>query len=231
MKKHISILFIFCLLCGQGFSENIRFYDSGQLSCNLITKICQDSRGFIWVGTEYGLNKFDGVRFTQYLSHENDTTSLLSNIIRSLYVDRSHRLWVGCSSGLQYYVPEKDAFHTIPFDGNLSRSITQIYQLRTGEIWVLVSGRGIFEVDVENEKIRPLNGLTKKCGTHYINNIYEDRFNRIWVSTGKKGLTCIDSSRQRVKSYTVPELPGMSVSTIVEDKEGSLFVAVSGKVV
>ena len=231
MKKHISILFIFCLLCGQGFSENIRFYDSGQLSCNLITKICQDSRGFIWVGTEYGLNKFDGVRFTQYLNHENDTTSLLSNIIRSLYVDRNHRLWVGCSSGLQYYVPEKDAFHTIPFDGNLSRSITQIYQLRTGEIWVLVSGRGIFEVDVENEKIRPLNGLTKKCGTHYINNIYEDRFNRIWVSTGKKGLTCIDSSRQRVKSYTVPELPGMSVSTIVEDKEGSLFVAVSGKVV
>lgn len=230
MKKHLGILFILCLFWGQSSSENIRFYDSGQLSCNLITKICQDNRGFIWVGTEYGLNKFDGVRFTQYLSRENDSTSLLNNIIRSLYVDRSHRLWIGCSNGLQYYVPEKDAFRTIPFDGNLSPSITQIYQLRTGEIWVLASGRGIFEVDMENERIRPLNELTKKCGTHYINNLYEDRFNRIWVSTGKKGLTCIDSSRKQVKSYTTPELPGVSASTVIEDKDGALFVAVAGKV-
>lgn len=117
MKKHLGILFILCLFWGQSSSENIRFYDSGQLSCNLITKICQDNRGFIWVGTEYGLNKFDGVRFTQYLSRENDSTSLLNNIIRSLYVDRSHRLWIGCSNGLQYYVPERMRSAPFPLTG------------------------------------------------------------------------------------------------------------------
>lgn len=207
MKKHLGLLFVLCLICGQILSENTRFYDSGQLSCNLITKICQDDRGFIWVGTEYGLNKFDGVQFTQYLNHENDTTSLLNNIIRSLMVDKDHRLWVGCSSGLQYYVPEKDAFRTIPFEGNLSPSVIQIYQLHTGEIWLLASGRGIFEVDVQNEKVRLLNELTKKCGTYFINRLYEDRFNRIWISTDKEGLVCLSSTREQMKFYTTPELP------------------------
>lgn len=230
MKKHLELLFVLCLICGQSFSENTRFYDSGQLSCNLITKICQDNRGFIWVGTEYGLNKFDGVQFTQYLNHENDTTSLLNNIIRSLMVDKDHRLWVGCSNGLQYYVPEKDSFHTLPFEGNLSPSVTQIYQLHTGEIWLLTSGRGIFEVDVQNEKIRPLNELSKQTGTYFINHLYEDRFNRIWISTDKEGLVCLNPTREQMKFYTIPELPGKSTSTIIEDKEGTLYVVVAGTV-
>lgn len=230
MKKHLGLLFIFCLFCEQILAENIRFYDSGHLSCNLITKICQDHRGFIWVGTEYGLNKFDGVQFTQYLSNENDSTSLLSNIVRSLLVDDNQRLWVGCSNGMQYYIPEQDAFRTVSFEGNLTPSVTQICQLHTGEIWLLASGRGIFEVDVKNGRASSLDELTKKCGTYYINYLYEDRFNRIWVSTDKQGLVCIDPSREHVKVYAVPELPSMSVSTVIEDKEGTLYVAVAGTV-
>ncbi|WP_288359608.1 hybrid sensor histidine kinase/response regulator transcription factor [uncultured Bacteroides sp.] len=230
MKKHPGLLFVLCLICGQVLSENTRFYDSGQLSCNLITNICQDNRGFIWVGTEYGLNKFDGVQFTQYLNQENDTTSLLNNIIRSLMVDKDHRLWVGCSNGLQYYIPEKDAFRTVPFEGNLSPSVTQIYQLRTGEIWLLASSRGIFAVDVENGKVRPLNELTKKCGTYSINRLYEDRFNRIWISTDKEGLVCLSPDRKQAKVYTVPELPAKSVSVVTEDKEGNLYIVVAGTV-
>ena len=81
MRK-LFFLFIFLLFfCRYGYSENSRFYDSGQLTCNLMTTICQDARGFVWIGTEYGLNKFDGVQFTQYLNKENDATSLLGNIV------------------------------------------------------------------------------------------------------------------------------------------------------
>ena len=47
-------------------AENMRFYDDEQLSSNLITSLCQDQQGYIWIGTEYGLNKFDGVFFRQY---------------------------------------------------------------------------------------------------------------------------------------------------------------------
>lgn len=197
MRK-LFFLFIFLLFfCRYGYSENSRFYDSGQLTCNLMTTICQDARGFVWIGTEYGLNKFDGVQFTQYLNKENDATSLLGNIVRELFVDRDQRLWVGCSNGLQYYLPEKDVFCTVPFEENLTPSVAEIVQLQNGEIWLVATGRGLFKVDRENNKVVALGEINKICGTQSINHIYEDRFNRIWISTDRQGLVCLDASGRK----------------------------------
>ena len=167
--RRLFFLFIFLLFfCRYGYSENSRFYDSGQLTCNLMTTICQDARGFVWIGTEYGLNKFDGVQFTQYLNKENDATSLLGNIVRELFVDRDQRLWVGCSNGLQYYLPEKDVFCTVPFEENLTPSVAEIVQLQNGEIWLVATGRGLFKVDRENNKVVALGEINKICGTQSI---------------------------------------------------------------
>ena len=177
MRK-LFFLFIFLLFfCRYGYSENSRFYDSGQLTCNLMTTICQDARGFVWIGTEYGLNKFDGVQFTQYLNKENDATSLLGNIVRELFVDRDQRLWVGCSNGLQYYLPEKDVFCTVPFEENLTPSVAEIVQLQNGEIWLVATGRGLFKVDRENNKVVALGEINKICGTQSINHIRLTRRN------------------------------------------------------
>lgn len=162
-----------------------------------MTTICQDARGFVWIGTEYGLNKFDGVQFTQYLNKENDATSLLGNIVRELFVDRDQRLWVGCSNGLQYYLPEKDVFCTVPFEENLTPSVAEIVQLQNGEIWLVATGRGLFKVDRENNKVVALGEINKICGTQSINHIYEDRFNRIWISTDRQGLVCLDASGRK----------------------------------
>ena len=208
MRK-LFFLFIFLLFfCRYGYSENSRFYDSGQLTCNLMTTICQDARGFVWIGTEYGLNKFDGVQFTQYLNKENDATSLLGNIVRELFVDRDQRLWVGCSNGLQYYLPEKDVFCTVPFEENLTPSVAEIVQLQNGEIWLVATGRGLFKVDRENNKVVALGEINKICGTQSINHIYEDRFNRIWISTDRQGLVCLDASGRKKAVYKTPDLPG-----------------------
>lgn len=146
MKKLFLFFILLSFTIGQGYSENSRFYDSGQLSCNLISTICQDARGFIWIGTEYGLNKFDGVQFTQYLNRENDENSLLGNTVNKLYVDRDHCLWVGCNKGVQYYLQEKDEFCTVPFEDNLIPNVTDITQLQNGEIWIATSGRGILKL-------------------------------------------------------------------------------------
>lgn len=230
MRK-LFFLFIFLLFfCRYGYSENSRFYDSGQLTCNLMTTICQDARGFVWIGTEYGLNKFDGVQFTQYLNKENDATSLLGNIVRELFVDRDQRLWVGCSNGLQYYLPEKDVFCTVPFEENLTPSVAEIVQLQNGEIWLVATGRGLFKVDRENNKVVALGEINKICGTQSINHIYEDRFNRIWISTDRQGLVCLDASGRKKAVYKTPDLPGNLAGIVLEDKEGALFVTVAGTV-
>lgn len=230
MKKLFLFFTLLLFTFGRIYSENSRFYDSGQLSCNLISAICQDARGFIWIGTEYGLNKFDGVQFTQYLNRENDANTLLGNIVRKLYLDRNHCLWIGCSNGVQYYLPEKDAFCTIPFEDNMTPNVTDITQLQNGEIWIATSGRGIFKIDRDKNKVVALDDINNICGTHLVNHIYEDRFNRIWISTDRQGIICLDSSGKKIAAYGASDLSETSANMILEDKEGTLFVTSGGAV-
>jgi AraC-like DNA-binding protein len=92
-----------------------RLFTPDRMSSSLITCICQDRYGYIWMGTEYGLNKFDGYRFTPYLHQRDDTTSITDNEIASLFVDKDGELWVGCAKGLVRYDYERDAFLAKPF--------------------------------------------------------------------------------------------------------------------
>ena len=61
-----------------------RFYDAEVLSSNLITSLAQDRQGYVWVGTEYGLNRFDGVRFAQYYADDPVEHPLQDNNVRNL---------------------------------------------------------------------------------------------------------------------------------------------------
>ena len=91
------------LLCLTSSAQTVHFYTSDKLSSNQITRICQDKVGYIWVGTEYGLNKYDGYRFTNYLHETDDTTSVCSNVISFLFADSKGTVWVGTQKGLDRY--------------------------------------------------------------------------------------------------------------------------------
>ena len=93
-----------------GLSQTQHFYTADQLSSNQITEITQDAAGFIWVGTEYGLNKYDGYRFNNYLHDKNNPASINSNNVVSLFVDSRGTLWAGCGAGLCYYNRANDDF-------------------------------------------------------------------------------------------------------------------------
>ncbi len=74
----------------------------------------QDSRGFIWVATEYGLNRFDGLNFSNYRHVPNDSVSLTSDYVRTLFEDSRQNLLIGCINGLMVYNRETDTFREIP---------------------------------------------------------------------------------------------------------------------
>ena len=81
-KRLITLLLTIVSL--QVFPQTGTFLPSERFSSGFINDICQDSYGFIWIATENGLNKFDGYRFTTYLHHPDDSTSVNSNIVVSL---------------------------------------------------------------------------------------------------------------------------------------------------
>jgi len=81
------------------------------LSATTVLSIIQDSRGFLWIGTYDGLNRYDGYSFTTFKNNPDDSTSLSGNGIRSLYEDNSGAIWVGTlSKGLNKYDSEKETF-------------------------------------------------------------------------------------------------------------------------
>ena len=108
------------------------FYFSERFTSGLVNKVCQDHYGYIWVGTEYGLNRFDGYRFTPYLHRQNDSTSLGNNDISSMFCDKEGRLWVGTAKGLDRYDYTTGHFVHYPFQGNASPRVTYITQLGSG---------------------------------------------------------------------------------------------------
>src|SRR5512140_2923780 len=84
------------------------------LSRTWVHSLLKDSRGFLWVGTEGGLDRFDGQRIVEYKPKRGDPTSLAAGRVNVLLEDRAGQLWVGTQAGLQRYDRERDRFELVP---------------------------------------------------------------------------------------------------------------------
>jgi ligand-binding sensor domain-containing protein/DNA-binding response OmpR family regulator/two-component sensor histidine kinase len=232
--KKFSALIFLLFLTTSTFAQNARLYGSKdygpiELSSNLINKICQDSYGFIWIATDYGLNKFDGLRFSQYFLDEDNPKSLLSNNVVTLTLDQSKRLWIGYNNGLQYFSPEENAFITISFPDGIKPHVAKIIQLKNGEIWVTTSGEGVFLINPETLKAEYLHHITQLTGK-FLSHIYEDNEKRLWINVDRKGIVLIDSKRKTAKTFSQPIIPHNTVTGIVENKEGQLYISFSNAI-
>ncbi len=70
------------------------------LSQTMVTKIAQDNQGFMWFGTQYGLDRYDGYNFKVFLHDPKETNSLSGVLISELFKDRDGALWIGCGQSL-----------------------------------------------------------------------------------------------------------------------------------
>ena len=133
------------------------------LSQRTILCILQDRHGFMWFGTQDGLNKYDGQHFTIYRRDEADERSLLDNYILSLFEDRAGHLWVGTNKGgLSRYEPETETFTHFLHDPNNPRSlslntITAILEDANGRLWVGTDGDGLNRFDPRTNQATRFN--------------------------------------------------------------------------
>jgi len=108
------------------------------LSQSFVHALAQDESGFVWAGTQDGLNRFDGYSFKQYRKRNGDTTSLSSNYIWSLHMGIDHLLWVGTTNGVNAYDPKRDQFrrYQIPSSDPKHQVIRTLYTLSPEAILV-----------------------------------------------------------------------------------------------
>jgi signal transduction histidine kinase/ligand-binding sensor domain-containing protein len=139
-----------------------------------INAIAQDKFGFLWFGTNNGLNRFNGYTFETYKLKESDNQSLISNHITALLADDDGSLWIGTNIGVCRYIPEKDNFRRYQIDyvndttlhGNY---VNKIFKHKDGSIWIAYDGSG---VDIVRKDTASVLHYTKYRNDNYI--LYDD---------------------------------------------------------
>lgn len=235
MKAQILFLFsIYYFLIGSTpvmKAQTGKFYSTDkELSNSLINAVYQDRKGFIWIATENGLNKFDGTRFSIYRHNATDSTSLKNNYVRTLFEDSRGNFWIGCINGLQRYDRATDNFHELFIsrkDGRKNPHITSIIERRNGDLWIATSGQGAISLKKNSNpaSFHIETELTDQIGSNYLNVIFEDSRQNLWIATEEKGLYRYSPESKELKSYKAPyHIAGDDVSAICEDAHGQIFV-------
>jgi PAS domain S-box-containing protein len=211
------------------------------LSQGSILAILQDRKGFLWFGTEVGLNKYDGYKFTIYKPSSDDPNSLSDNTVWSIFEDSRGVLWVGTLGGLNRYDRDKDNFTRYQNNPSDPQSLSNnavyaIYEDRARrQLWVGTEGGGLNALDRKTGKFMRFvheSRKPQKPGHDAIYAIYEDKSELLWLAT-YGGLHALDPKTGRLTRYVHDPRDPLSLShdhlrTIYEDRAGTLWVGTEG---
>ncbi len=240
--KNISVLNLFLLISSLLFSQNLDLqieYITKEhgLSHNGAYLIKQDYQGFLWIGTENGLNRYDGHSFKLYLYDPHDENSITDNDIWMMHIDKAGTLWVGTSQGLNRYDRIKDHFIRYKHSANDTTSLSnnQIWDLssdRHNTLYIATSnGFNIFNsqdetfthIKFDSDSLNTLNTKRARC-------IIKDSFDYLWLGTDGNGLICYNKENQEIRHYRHEMKNANSISSdqlnlLYEDKSGTLWLS------
>ena len=243
----LPLLVLLSLVCGVAFAEiptELRVSSLNQdhgLSDDTVEAILQDRRGFLWFGTENGLNRWDGREFRHYQHAPDDPDSLAHDFVMALVEDPSGDLWIGTLGGLSRLDAETERFTNYRHDPENLQSISNdsVYTLiqdRNGSLWLGTywglnhfhpeAGRFIRYTPDEYDPRRRLS-------VPHVRAVLEDRDGVLWVGTEGGGLFRRDSQTELLVQYSAePENPrGLNHNTVwglSQDRADRIWIATHG---
>ena len=184
---------------------------------NSIDCITQTGDGYIWMGTQEGLVRFDGVRFTVF--DKNNTAEIDNNYITSLFVDRRNRLWIGTYDGglIVYANRQFHAVDTIALFENAH--IRAIHEDRNGRLWVAVRSRGVVCID---NGVQHVYDTTRGLTSNEAWTFCEDDLGRMWIGT-EEGISIVENGRMQsltTKNGLVSDI----VNALCRGKDGTMWI-------
>lgn len=235
IRHYLTALFAIALSL-MVWADSGELFTSGKLSSSLINCIVQDKYGYIWVGTEYGLSKFDGYRFTNYLHNEEDTTSITDNIISDLLVDKKGNLWIGCAKGLMRYNYETNNFSRLQFPDGRKPRIYSMVESHCGDILLGTAGYGLYSVKnngiekTANNRftIRWERAYAERDSDVFFTHIYEDKHHYLWQSSHLLTFTRFIEKQGKVQRKDFKSPYGAPVAFIQHRPQAMLIVCMYG---
>jgi len=215
------------------------------LSQNVVYCILQDKKGFMWFGTQNGLNRFDGYQYKIYkYNPKKEGLTLTVNTVTVIYEDRTGKLWIGTDGGgLSYFEREGESFIRCPYESDVDTNpgpdinlITAICEDRRGIIWVGTLGGGILCFNPQNRKWSRFvhkSGISGTLSENKIRCFWEDRRGLMWIGTEGGGVNIFDPKTEEFFHYShdaknQDSLINNIVYSIYEDSQGNLWMGTQG---
>jgi len=184
--------------------QDVRYYFksykvSDGLSGNTTHDIIQDKKGFIWIASRNGLNRFDGNSFKIFRNKQGDSTSLGNDAISSLYEDEDEKLWIGTHKGVYIYNPLTERFTAF----KLIRP-SEIRMLRgdhDGGVWI-ISDYQLYRFDRNTGKIQSFGWAG------YTISIHVSQAGKVWIASGNGSIRCYNAKTGKFSEYNISKLTG-----------------------
>ncbi len=246
--KYSVLLLIFIMLSSTTIAQKKpvkfnRLTSSDGLSQNRVSAIVQDHDGFIWIGTEDGLNKYDGYNFEIFKRNPGDSLSLNDNQALAMLVAKDGTLWIGGSlTGLSKYNSATKTFtrynndHSDP--NSLAEDIIISFSEDTkGNLWVVTQNKGFDYMIVNEGKFIHMANMLQpdyKIPEDLIYFIHQDKQNNLWVGAdGKVHYFEISYSETGVPKLLPIKIENQILSTaatsIEEDNDGNIWIGTPGE--
>jgi len=232
-NHHLFYVFLFLVFSTHTFAQfQFRKYQVNDgLSENTINCIMQDSRGFLWLGTKDGLNKFDGVNFTVYRHVEGDKKSIGNHYIQSIIEGANNILYVGTNDGLFIMDVAAESFEKLETRLNIAdKIITSVSSLlfdQNGLLWIAAQKEGVYLFDPQEPQLTPIRCMEHELSKTTVWTVFEDKSGGIWVGT-RSGLFQYNPNKkllEAVRGVTdFNDNPHMEILSIYEDKGGNLWL-------
>jgi signal transduction histidine kinase/ligand-binding sensor domain-containing protein/DNA-binding response OmpR family regulator len=203
--------------------------------------VAQDQAGFIWVGTNHGLNRYDGYALKQYWLPIN-SSGTSGNRTKVLHTDPSGRLWVGTErSGLSFYDPAIDRLAPLAEPVGASRFAAALRSLSTqtvtslatdpqGHLWVGTTQAGLFVLTLNKEGqltgLRPVPLTGAPASGYYVSKLVADPEGNVWVGTFDYGLVIVRPDARTAEPTAFTD----AVRALCLDRRGDLWVGTESQV-
>ena len=243
IPQHLSIvgLLIFVICAPAAFAQPppLKFQqlsDVQGLSHNRVWAVTQDKYGLIWIGTQDGLNRFDGYKVDVYRTQPGNKNSLPNNYVRCLFTDSHGTVWIGTANGLAYYDYRSGSFVSF-FRGKgedflPGNNISVIKEDVHGILWI-GTNTGLCSFDIKKKRFRRFlhDDHSNSISSDHIRDIDFAIDGTMWISTGK-GLNRLDLSTMMFTSFfhdpkDSTTLSGNILTQIAMDKDGNIWTSVN----
>jgi len=205
---------------------------------NVVYSVLQDSKGFLWIGTQDGLIRYDGYNFKVYKHESGNPNSISNNEIETIYIDKNDNLWIGTlGGGLNKYDGETEEFISYQADDQNKFSISSnlvmaIYEDQEGTLWLGTDGGGLNRFDRSNNQFTSFKKDSLDSNTISNNKVYaicEDRSGNFWLGTFGGGLNRFDVKTKKFICYkrdpqNPKSLSSDKIHKIYEDNDSIIWI-------